>query len=350
MKILLTIIGLAGVLLAGGKMFVWGDAAVNYGSYVPWGLWVAVYGFMVTLSAGSSLIAGFYYGFGREEYKEAARPALVLSIVSLFFAMPLISADLGHPLRGMMILVRPNVHAFLPWAVWAYIAFLIVSIIVLIRGDAGRDTRFLGIISMLLAGAFLLFESLHFAVVIAHPVWNSAIIIPLFFVTADTLGFAVLAIFGGTGNAFMNRTILSSLLILLGLMVIGQVIVHANSSPPELHESALHAVSSPWFWTYIALGLVLPLLLLCSSRSSFTMKLSGWSILIGLLAEKYEFVTSAFALAQFAELPSAFHGPGLTVHYTPNIIEIGAAAGFLILTMAAYMWLSPRRKRQGGTA
>lgn len=343
MKILFTLLAIGGAALAAAKMMIWGDSVVGYGSYVPWGLWVAVYGFMVTLSAGSALAANLYYGFGQQRYKEAARPALLISMLSLLFALPLIASDLGHPFKGIMVLLRPNFHAFLPWAVWSYVLFLLVSFTVMKKADAGKDTRAVGKLSMLLAAAFLFFESLHFGVVIAHPVWNSAIIIPLFFVTSATLGFATVALFSTESNDGMRRGILSAHLILLGLMVIGQVIVQAYSSTPEMAATSSHTLASGAFWLYIVCGLILPVALFSMPGNGFLTKVGAVSVFIGLLADKYEFVTGAFSLAQFAELPAAFHGPGLTTLYTPTPIEFGVAIGFLSAAIAAFLWLAPVR-------
>lgn len=344
MKILFALLAIGGVALAAGKNFIWGDSVVGYGSYVPWGLWVAVYSFMVTLAAGSALAANLYCAFGLERYKEAARPALLISIVSLLFALPLIASDLGHPTRGILVLLHPNLHAFLPWALWSYVLFLLVTFTVLKKAGTGKDTKVLGKVSMLLAAAFLIFESLHFGVVIAHPVWNSAIIIPLFFVTSATLGFATVALFSHESNDGMRRGILSAHLILLGLMVIGQVIVQSYSSTPEMAAASSHTLSSVSFWIYVVFGLILPLALFSMSGSGLLIKAGAFSIFIGLLADKYEFVTSAFSLAQFAELPTAFHGPGLSTHYTPTPVEFGVALGFLSAVIAAFLWFSPGKR------
>lgn len=338
MKIVLALLALGGAALAIGNIFIWGESSVGYGSYVPWGLWVAAYGFLITFSAGSALVANMYYAFGREGYKSSARPALLLAIISLITALPIIGMDLGHPFRGIMVLLKPDFQAFLPWAVWSYVLFLIVSFLLLKKDKAGADTRLFGKLSLLLAALFVIFEALHFGTVIAHPVWNSAITIPLFFATAVVLGYCVLALLG-EGNREYVRTMLLAHLIIVDIMEIGKFTVEWYSSAPAMKAAADGALASPVFWVFIALGVILPLFLLFQKKpSASVVKIAAASTLIGLFAAKYEFVTGAFALAQFAELPSAFSGPGLTIHYVPTALEIGVTIGFVAAGALAFLW------------
>ncbi|MFK5926148.1 MAG: polysulfide reductase NrfD [Desulfuromusa sp.] len=338
MKIVLALLALGGAALAIGKIIIWGDSSVGYGSYVPWGLWVAAYGFLITLSAGSALVANMYYAFGREGYKTSARPALLLSIISLLTALPIIGMDLGHPFRGFMILLTPDFQAFLPWAVWSYVVFLIVSVLLLKKASSGGDTRLLGKLSLILAGLFVIFEALHFGTVIAHPVWNSAMTIPLFFATAVALGYSVLALLE-TGNREFIRTMLFAHLLIVDIMELGKVVVERYSSAPAMNAAAGGAFASPMFWVFIVFGVVVPLFLLAQKKPSSTVvKFAAAAAIIGLFAAKYEFVTSAFALAQFAELPAAFSGPGLTTHYVPTLLEIGVTIGFVAAGALVFLW------------
>lgn len=345
MKKVLALLALAGAALALGKVVIWGDSSVGYGSYVPWGLWVATYGFLVTLSAGSALVANMYYAFGRESYRATARSALLLAIISLITAMPIIGLDLGQPFRGIMVLLTPDFQAFLPWAVWSYVLFLIVSFLLLKKDKDGANTRLLGKLSLLLAALFVIFEALHFGTVIAHPVWNSALTLPLFFATAVASGYCVLALLGKSEGEYV-RTMLLAHLLIVDVMELGQVTVEWYSSAPSMQAAAGGALASPVFWVFILLGFLLPIFLLSQRKpSSATVKVAAASTLIGLLAAKYEFVTGAFALAQFAELPAAYSGPGLTTHYFPTALEIGVTVGFLAAGALVFLW-SVQTKKQ----
>jgi|GEM_PF-5722618 len=344
MKILFTLIGIIGILAAGGKMFVWGDSVVGYGSYVPWGLWVAVYSFMVTLAGGASMVANLYYGFGRDSYKETARGSLILAMVTLILALPVIGADLGHPMRGIRVMFAPDFKAFLPWAVWSYVLFLIFAFVTLKKADRGEATAMTGRLAMLFTACFLFFEAMHFGTVIAHPVWNSAVTVPLFFATAVAMGFCVMAMLGAEPSPVLRSLIIAHL-VMVGLMEIGKVWVEAYSGTPEMAASVSHTISSPTFWVYVLFGLAAPILIFAGRPSRTVAAAGAWSAFLGLLAAKYDFITGAFALAQFAALPQAFHGPGLTVHYAPTGVEILVGAGFLSAAIAAYLWLAPQPEK-----
>ena len=76
-RIILAVLALIGVSMAIGKVFVWGDSVVNYGSYVPWGLWVSFYVFLVGAAAGSAWL-GFWLGFKNDAAKTRERCSLVV--------------------------------------------------------------------------------------------------------------------------------------------------------------------------------------------------------------------------------------------------------------------------------
>jgi molybdopterin-containing oxidoreductase family membrane subunit len=293
----------------------------------------------VTLSAGAAFVASLYYGFGREKYKDTARGSLLLAMLSLIFALPLIGADLGHPLRGIFVMLTPDFSSFLPWASWSYLFFLVISFL-LIKKEDGADTAMLGKASCFFAAAFLLFEALHFATIIAHPTWNSALVIGLFYGTAMVLGLTVTALLGSKTSSGL-RMLLISHLVVVGLMEIGKVFIESSSGIPALQASASHALSSPIFWIYVVCGLVLPVVIFSAKVERAGTVLGSVSILLGMLAAKYDFVVGAFAAPQFAGLPASFHGPGLSTHYVPSSIELGVAIGFLAAVAAAYLWLKP---------
>jgi len=345
MRIVLLLISLAGFGLAAGKLFVWGDSSVGYGSYVPWGLWVGAYGYLVALAAGSALVANLHYAFGREEFRDTARPALLVSVISLITGLALIALDLGHPFRGIRILFMPDLEAFLPWATWSYVGFLVVSLLLLRRAGKGRQVRVLGRLSLFFAAVFIILEALHFSTVIAHPTWNSALTLPLFFASAVALGFSLLALLRKSSSAYVRNMLIVHLLM-VDVMELGKVLVEWYSATPAMAASAAGVFSSPFFWCFLAFGVVAPLVLLLRSEvSAGALKAAAACVMVGLFAAKYEFVSSAFALAQFSELPAAFRGPGLTTHYVPTLLEVGVTVGLLAAAALAFLWLwRPARK------
>ncbi|MCI0738690.1 MAG: hypothetical protein L0Y72_06575 [Gemmataceae bacterium] len=76
------------VWVAVGALGVWalvhrfttGKELANYNSYVPWGLWVAVYIFFMGLAAGTFLFSTLVYVFRVASLERSAKPALWTSI------------------------------------------------------------------------------------------------------------------------------------------------------------------------------------------------------------------------------------------------------------------------------
>src|SRR3990170_2890646 len=95
----------------------------NYGSVVPWGLWVAAYIYFIGLSAGSFLVSSLVYVFNIKRFESIGRLALFSAVVTLLLALLSISADLGHPFRAWHVLVYPNFQSPMAWMIWLYTAY-----------------------------------------------------------------------------------------------------------------------------------------------------------------------------------------------------------------------------------
>ncbi len=57
--VVLFVIGLYGLY----QRLTLGHASANYGSYIPWGLWIAAYVYLIGLSAGAFLFSTLVYVF-----------------------------------------------------------------------------------------------------------------------------------------------------------------------------------------------------------------------------------------------------------------------------------------------
>src|SRR3990170_7761806 len=83
---LLLLVGLAGV----GLRLVTGEELVGYGSYVPWGLWVALYAWFVGVSTGAFMLFALGEVFGIERLRASGRPALVVSLAGLIAGLAIV--------------------------------------------------------------------------------------------------------------------------------------------------------------------------------------------------------------------------------------------------------------------
>ena len=115
-------IGAAGVLWR----LIAGHEPAGYGSYIPWGLWVAMYVYFSGLSAGAFVVAALVYVFRLRWLAPIGRLALVAALAGLVSALLLIGLDLGHLERFWRVFVNGNPSSVMAWMIWLYTAFGVV--------------------------------------------------------------------------------------------------------------------------------------------------------------------------------------------------------------------------------
>jgi len=291
-----------------------GHLNAAYGSYIPWGLWVALYIYLVGLSAGAFLFSTLVYVFnihrsgnvaavatlpvgladGSEfslrRLEDIGKLALFTALVTLFGAMFAIWMDIGHMERAWKMLLQTNFHSLMGWMLWFYTAYFILLMAELwlaMRADLaarasknwlarlltfGRlDTsesavaadrkalRILGSIGVPLAIAFHGGVGALFGVIGARPFWNSGLTPIIFIVGALLSGGALLtfitAFFGS------NQEEIGQLIPFLGRIVLGLLaldvllelsdyLVNSYAAIPA-HVDALRMVLfGPYWWVF----------------------------------------------------------------------------------------------------
>jgi Ni/Fe-hydrogenase subunit HybB-like protein len=134
----LWIIAMAWGVFGVSQRFLHGELQVNYGSYIPWGLWVAGKVYLVGLGVGTSLFAWIVYAFDLKRYFLLARQALLASAIALLMGMLVIAFDLGHIWRSFEPLYRPQFHSLLAWATLLTVIELLYVIFVICLGIASK--------------------------------------------------------------------------------------------------------------------------------------------------------------------------------------------------------------------
>ena len=252
-----------------------GHTQANYGSYVPWGLWVAGYIYMVGLSAGAFLFSTLIYvfnirrrggvgsvaaaavglpagaEFGREKLEQVGKLALFTALVTLCGAVVCIWLDLGRPERVWKLMFQTSFRSIMGWMIWFYAAYFVLLLVELwlaMRADlvawssknaltrfltfgrrdvseatlAGdrRLLRILGSLGVLLAIAFHGSVGAIFGVIAARPYWNSALTPILFLVGALLSGGALLTFINAIWGPEPGTESHSNLMRFLGQIVL----------------------------------------------------------------------------------------------------------------------------------
>ena len=366
--ITLFLVGLVGLY----QRITLGHEVANYGSYIPWGLWVAAYIYFIGLSAGAFLLSTLVYVFRVQRLEKIGKLALFTALVTLVAAMFSIWLDLGRPERAWELVLRTNFRSIMGWMIWFYLAYFILLLVELwfamrvdliacsdapgIKGalcrlltfgqrdvsparlerDA-RILRVLGILGVPLAVAFHGGVGALFGVVGARPYWHSGLTPIAFLAGALTSGGALLvfvtALWGPNPGSEEHRDLVTFLgQIVAGLLAFDLLLEWAEysiglySAIPAEVESLRLVLFGPYWWVFwivhLLLGAVVPLLILVfRGRSVPLVATAGALIAATFLSVRLNIVLPGLAVEEIYGLRNAFYGPGLTFEYFPSLAE-----------------------------
>ncbi|GAB6156354.1 polysulfide reductase NrfD [Desulfosporosinus burensis] len=334
----LGLLALIGIGSAVGKAFIWGDSVVNYGSYVPWGLWVSLYIFLVAAAAGATWF-GFYLGYKNNSVRWI-KLGFGSAAISLMGALAFIALDLGKPMKGISIFFSPSFSSPLAWASWGYALFIVTVAIIMLKGISSVRSPlvYLGLgLSILFLGA----ETLFFGDMIARPLWNNWGSAFAFVTSAIVAGGALIYGVAALWATDLLQQAGNGLRKLLLYAIVMHLVVEVGHLALERNLPEAMAQMTDWrFWVlFVGLGGVVATYLLTKPATAlFGVLLS----LVGILAYKVTFVTAAFTQPDLGGLTEAFQDSRLSLSYTPSIVEWLVAVGLLSTVVLAIYWLIPK--------
>jgi protein NrfD len=350
------LLGLVGMYLR----IAHGHNDAGYGSYVPWGLWIAIYFHGVGIAAGAFAVsaAGFLLQAPGFRSRLSLRIATVLVAASVGPALLAVGLDLGQMGRAYRILTAPAFTSMMAFNSWLYIALLATAGAVWVlsyRPDRGwlKPVLVLGIVLSVMvpsqSGAF-------FGVVDAKPYWHSALLPILLLTSAMTAGAATLmvvrAVLGDAELAGVRdvaadaRHALSLLryVVLIGLVVYF-LLEFAEFSVamwnPDASSPALDLVlTGPYWWVFwvvhLLLGGLVPVLLLLTRRPSLWVA-AGALVALTMLASRLNVLIPGQAIGEIEGLQEAFWHLRLSYVYDATLMEYLVSLFILALAMAV-LW------------
>ena len=109
------------------QRFTQGHLPAGYGSYVPWGLWVALYFHGVGIAGGAFAVGagGYVLDLPGFRSRRVLRTVIVLSIAAILPAFMGVWFDLGHMERSHRIFTSPAFTSMMTFNAWMYIIFVI---------------------------------------------------------------------------------------------------------------------------------------------------------------------------------------------------------------------------------
>ncbi len=346
-------------LLVVGMWGVWmrlttGHLLANYGSYVPWGLWVAAYIYFAGLSAGAFLVAGLRYVFKIEALRPVGRLSLITAFVCLLLALMIVAMDLGHMWRSIYVFLRPTFSSMMAWMVWLYTAYAVVLVFALyfsLKRNEKRTRSFvalgLPLIIFFPGGAGALFGT-----VVAQDLWHSPIYPILFLVGGLLSGVALMTAIAGLALPTQGATATFLGRVTLILILLYALLEWAEYSIPLWYQvgheyEALMGVLFGEFWYvfwifHVLLGLVIPALLLSfAPQRPRLVGLAGLLAASTFLAARLNLVIPSQVQPQLKGLLNAYQDTRLRFEYAPSLFEWSVLA-FTIALGAALIYLGDR--------
>ena len=339
-----------------------GHIITGMNNQIVWGIPHVFAIFMIVSASGVLNVASIGSVFGKAIYKARAPLAGLLSIALLAGGLTVLMLDLGRPERVIVAATSYNATSVFAWNVLLYtgmFSLVIVYLWTMMEQRMNAWSKPAGL--AVFAWRFVLTTGtgLIFAFLTARQAYGSALLPPMFIVLSFAWGLAVFHVVQTTIYAWNEKKLDADILKrkkhLLGVFVIGSLYMVAMYHFTNLyfaHQKGFESFilrdggvyPNLFWWGYIVLGNLLPLLLIYApnlGKAKYVM-LASLLIIFGAFAFLYVFIIGgqAYPLNLFPgyEASSSF-GDGGIAHYAPSLYEIllgfgGLAIAFVITTVS----------------
>ena len=272
-------------------MLVNGLGVTGMSNSTSWGLYITCFMFFVGLSAGGLIVASSASVFHVAEYKKVALPAVVLSTVCICCAGMFVLIDLGGIGRVWRILTGPNPMSPLFWDICVITLYLVINVVYLyfMKSKKPGAQAKVAVVSRFALPVAILVHSVTawiFGLEMAREGWYSAIMAPLFVVSAMDSGLALLLLslmgLNKSGRFATDKKLLSNLAGLLavcvavdGFLVGCEALTMAYPGAAGAETLAIMATgaTAPFFWFEIVVGILIPFCILVFAKNRARMGL-----------------------------------------------------------------------------
>lgn len=330
-----------------------GHLPAGYGSYVPWGLWVALYFHGVGIAGGAFAVGagGFILGLPGFRSRKVLRTVIVLSVAAMIPALMAVWFDLGHMNRSHRILTTPAFTSMMAFNAWMYVIFMLSAAVALVLSYSANSGWLKPVLCLALMFA-VLFPSqsgAFFGVVDAKAYWHSALLPLMFLTSAITAGAATLLF-----ARMLTRTDVSDAEHLAGIRTLRTVTLcglcvyfvfeFAEFSValwnPVSHAPAIELVLwGPYWWVFwmvhLAVGGVLALILLATSRPMLW-ALAAVIVAVTFVSARLNVLVPGQAVGEIKGLQEAFYHDRLSYIYHATLMEYLVGLFLVAIGMAVF--------------
>jgi protein NrfD len=343
------------------QRFAHGLRMTDLGSFVPWGLWVAAYEYLVWLEVGSLMVfTTLVYIFKWNKSLPRMAPMLYLTAIAILsMALILIGLDLGHPFRFWHVLVYPQWGSLMTWMIWLHQIYLVVllgKLAIELRplSKLGKKiSTWLSYASLPLGIGLVVVAGSVFGVVMGRPTWQSSALPIMFLISSLVAGtgflvFQYIWFFKEKGTKEYLETSQRLGKLLLGLLITGLIasslggLVILYPGVPAQATALELTLFGPFWWVYwvlhIGVGVIIPIiLLLTQTQTARRIGVAAGLLIVTFIAVPLNIVIPPQLAVETVErgLIIAYQGPGLVPDYFPSLSEwlltlFAMAFGFLV--------------------
>jgi protein NrfD len=342
--------------------FVHGHHNAAYGSYVVWGLWVAMYLFFAGAAAGAFMVASLDLLFRVRIFRGTGPLALWIALISLAAGLLQIWLDLGHLDRIWKVYLQGNPGSVMAQMVWAYTLFGVLLAAALVLARRSADSRALRIL-MIVGLPLSLFASgavgALLGVQASRQFWHVGLFpvqFPVFSLATGVAAMLVaIGLFGSRDDphrADQLWVLALSTVLLSGVKMYFYWADFSQSlygNVPHNVEAVREVLFGQYWWAFwivqILLGTLIPVVVLTQRRLARQDGWAGWMgvlVLVGFAVARANIVFPALTVPELSALTTAFTGPHLSFHYFPSAMELAVTAGTVGAAVLAFVLGSER--------
>jgi Ni/Fe-hydrogenase subunit HybB-like protein len=340
----LAVIGLVTALIR----FAFGIGAIsNLTNAYSWGLWISLDLLCgVALGAGAFTIAAAVYILNLKQFQPILRPAILTGFLGYLMVIVALMVDLGRPERIWHMMIYQNGHSVLfevGLCVMLYTTVLALEFlpVLLKRTPWHRPIHLLHAATMPLVILGVVLSTLHqsslgslFLIMPSklHPIWYTPLLPLFFFLSAVTVGLAMVIIEASLSARAFKRPLELRLLSQLARAIpylLGVYLIVRLADLAVAGELALTVQPTQFallFWVELLIGWVAPLLLLANARLRQQPKwlLAGAGLVVlGVVINRFN--VSLLALGHLTDQP-----------YFPSIGEFAISLGIISAGVLAF--------------
>lgn len=319
-------------------------------NYVPWGVWVGTYVYLVWLEVGMILSFFALKRFFRVKGLEKLTPIVYLAaIAALLAALFTIGMDLGHPLRFYKAYVSPNFSSMMTWMIWLHTIYLLILSAELFfywkgKESVQRNKKWIDRLTYIsIPFGIILIGNIGglFGVISARPFWNASVLPLMFFIASIIAGLGLLTLLhllfspiAKTGKRQYRETAFHMARIFFGGIILGIIAVVANAvviaypNVPAHAEGLKLVLFGPYWWSlwivHLGMGVLIPLLLLFFARRNlWAIGSAAFLYVLGFTMVPVNIIVPGLAYPSggLEGLVNSFHHYKLTFDYSPGGVE-----------------------------